>query len=96
MVIDIIMIKKVKNDSSPGNKKYPPAVVAMLVCSIFQFFWCIFYLVRSGKGLGLRASSIAGTIIFFLLFNVGTSPFSLLASFVLRYISQARLGRRLA
>ena len=71
MVIDIIMIKKVPNNTTPGSKSYPPAVIALLVASILEFFWCLFYLVRSARAALLRASAIAGTVAFLLIFVLG-------------------------
>jgi hypothetical protein len=69
MVLCIIQILKVHEGQ---NGAYPPAVVAMLVLSILQMLYLLYVIARSGKGAILKASSIAGAFVFFLLFNLGT------------------------
>ena len=71
MVIDIIQILKVHRNAF--RTTYPPAVVAMLVASILQMLWALWFFVRKGKGAMFKASSHAGAVVFFLLFHVGES-----------------------
>jgi hypothetical protein len=69
MVIDIIQIVKVRT----GENTYPPAVVAMLVCSICEMLWLVHYFIVSGKGPVWKASNAAAGALFWACFGFGQS-----------------------
>ncbi|KAK1927444.1 hypothetical protein DB88DRAFT_478074 [Papiliotrema laurentii] len=83
MVIDIIQILKVHENQYTST--YPPAVVALLVVSILQMIWGVWYLARSGRGAIFKASNVAGAVLFFFLFYVGAAAATTALRFNNRY-----------
>ncbi|WVQ78736.1 hypothetical protein IAT38_000823 [Cryptococcus sp. DSM 104549] len=80
MIIDIIFVIKVRHYTND----YPPAVIAMLVLSIVQFCWCLWYLAKSGKTAVFKASAVMGAMVFFACYNFG----AIVATTVLRHHRQ--------
>ena len=72
MVIDIIQIVKVRT----GENTYPPAVVSMLVASIIQMLYCLYYLSRSGRTKVFTASNAAAAIALLMIWQLGKILFS--------------------
>jgi len=79
MVLDIIMITKVRDNVN--DPTYPPAVVAMLVLSILQLLWGVYYFVCRGKTIVFRAKDVAIALAVCFCFNLG----AIVATTVLRY-----------
>lgn len=63
------MVIKVRHYSNT----YPPAVVALLVCSLLEALYCLWLLVKSGRGSAFRASAVEGALAFFACFSFGES-----------------------
>lgn len=64
-IIDIVMIIKVRHYSHT----YPPAVVALLVCSLLQALYILWLFVKSGRGFAFKASTFFGALVFFACFS---------------------------
>ncbi|AFR97826.1 hypothetical protein J008_05780 [Cryptococcus neoformans] len=79
-ILDIIMIIKVRHYSNT----YPPAVVALLVCSLLEALYCLWLLVKSGRGSAFRASAVEGALAFFACFSFAC----IVATTVLRHHRQ--------
>lgn len=61
------MIIKVRHYSHT----YPPAVVALLVCSLLQALYILWLFVKSGRGFAFKASTFFGSLVFFACFSFG-------------------------
>ncbi|ADV20863.1 hypothetical protein I315_02019 [Cryptococcus gattii Ru294] len=64
-ILDIVMIIKVRHYSNT----YPPAVVALLVCSLLQALYILWLFVKSGRGFAFKASTFLGSLVFFACFS---------------------------
>ncbi|WVQ74531.1 hypothetical protein IAR50_004132 [Cryptococcus sp. DSM 104548] len=78
-IIDIIMILKVRHYSNT----YPPAVVALIVCSILEFLYVLTLMILS-KSKVFRATSVAAVIGLFTCFSFAC----IVATTVLRHHSK--------
>lgn len=63
------MIIKVRHYSHT----YPPAVVALLVCSLLQALYILWLFIKSGKGFAFKARTFFGALVFFACFSFGES-----------------------